>query len=486
MAGEVYRPRRLRERGVRIAIPIEDPDVWQRRVKADPGLPKSYDELRDLVERRFSGRGYIVSSADALPDTEEQPFTDRTCGESLYARIYGGLANPWLASEERDSIEAVLAEATPTDWKSRDDFPHFILRWTETDPNPANNLDPEHARELIAEAGALLEQAWQSLTAAFGRPPFGSEGGNKIQVDFQDLPDDKEGQANPPEGPIVFDAEKWQASTALRAPLAAHELFHKLQYAFGFRLDWEQASFVEWFSEGTARWAEVFVHQRLTNSRWLLEWMLDPNLNFFAMSSMSLPFWLFFDAQFHPQALLKLLQSCKDELGAQSGLDQVLLDAGHDLPEFFQQFAIAIKVENGTREWRRPPSGQVLYPQILDENGQPIEPQVGTTTQTLSQGEIYSSPEPIPLGSLAACYHAFTFQAAADGRPLRIEARSGQDLTYQLILLRGGHKVSEIPPVVSADFVNEQAIQLAIADTLLFIASSRGARTTIEVSAQVG
>jgi hypothetical protein len=481
MAGEVYVPKRLEERGVRIAVPIEDPDVWQRRVENDPGLPASYGELRDLVERHFSKKGQVASPADAVPAAGEQPLTDLTCGESLYARIYGGLANPGLAAAERDSIEAVLAEATPTDWNVRDDFPHFILRWTETDPDPANNLDAAHAPALIAEAGALLEQAWNRFNMAFGIAPFAPPATGKIQVDFQDLPDDLEGQAEPPKGPIVFDAQRWQASQALRAPLAAHELFHKLQYAFDFRVTWAQtASDVEWFSEGTARWAEVFVHQRLTAVKWLMDWLAKPNRDFFGAGSFTLPFWIFLNVRRHPNGLVDLLTSCQAQKDAVRGLEQVVSNVAGDLSELFALFAAEVKVG----DWRRLSSGQTLYPQILGPDGLPHEPTVGTTSVSLGAGQSFESPAPIKLGELASCYHAFAFAPEADGQPLRLEVLSAETLTHQVIFLRAGLKVGA-SSTVSGNFVHAQAIQLAAADTLLLVTSTRGVPAQVEVSAQV-
>lgn len=482
MAGEIYVPQRLRERGVRISIPIEDPDLWQNRVQSDRALPANYAELSALVGRHFPATDY---PAGDLPPNTGSPLVDTTCGTSLYRRIYSGLSNPELAAEERDSIVAALTEATPTDWNVNDDFPHFTLRWTETDPIPANNLNPANAPALIAEAGTLLEQAWQALSSTFGRAPYRPSGANKIQIDFQDLPDDLQGQADPPDGPIMFDAERWQASPPLRAPLAAHELFHKLQHAFGYRVTWPQSN-IAWFSEGTARWAEVFVYQRLTAATWLTGWLADPTLDLLAISSFALPFWLFFDARLRSanhNALLDLLNWCEAEQEVRQGLDKTLELSNQTLSEFFMLFA----AESFLGESRRMPDGQVLYPQILGLDGQPIESRPKTKTVTLKSGEIFpdAAPELIPLEAFGSCYYAFKFTPGADGRPFRLEVQAAETLTYQVISERAGSKVAQFSKVTD-NFVHEAPIQLAMVDTLVLVVSGRGAPVQVGISAQVG
>jgi hypothetical protein len=478
MSNNIYVPVRLAERGVKIAVPIKNPKNWQQDIQNDPYVPATYSALRNLIGQHFRP-GWLTDAEVALEPLEEKgSIIDEHCGENLFARIYAGLANPQLSTAERDSIDAVLAAATPASWEIRETL-HFTIRWTESDPNPAHNFDPA----LIDEAADLLELAWDSFNSTFGRPPFSSLGTARIQVDFQDLPDDLEGQAEPPEGPIVFDAPRWQASPALRAPLSAHELFHKLQYAFEFRRTWALgATNVEWFSEGTARWAEVFVHQRLTASKWLLDWMLDPNLGFFGMSSYALPFWIFFDAKLHSadsSPLFSLLSSCQAEKDARRGLDAALLGLGQDLRDFFARFAAEIRLGG----WRRTPTGQVLFPQILGPEGHPLEPQPTQQVVTLNKVGVFP-PVTTVVGDFASCYHLLTYMPAVNGKLLRLQALSAVERTYQVISLLSGSKVAG-NSTVSGDFAHQQTIQLSTADALLLVISGRGARADVEISAQV-
>ena len=479
MANEVYVLKRLAERGVKIAIPILEPEAWEESLRVDPALPATYPELSGLAGKLIQSNRNGISAPEAA--SSQQPTTlEESCGESLYAKLYQGLGNPHLDKVERDSIDAAFAEATPVNWQTRSS-PHFLLRWTDSDPDPAHHLtDPT----LIDEAVTLLETAWQVFTMAFGREPFGSAGGQQIQVDFLDL-GSLEGQAFPPEGPIQLNAAIWQARPELRAPLAAHELFHKLQYAFGFRREWAQsATDVGWLSEGTARWSEVFVHQRLTASKWLVDWLHSPSIDFFATDSFAVPFWIFFDAQRRmeggPIALLDLLTACQAEQDARLGLERALFEASRDLPEAFAAYNAAAWL----KEIRRMPNGHILYPVIVGPDGQPIDPLPAAMTVQLDAGGIFESAV-VPLGAFGCCYHLFTFAPSAAGRSLRLEARSdGAPMTFQVLSLLGGQRIAG-SLTVSAGFVHQQTIQLDTADAVVLVISGRGVPVGVEVGAQV-
>ncbi|MFP5214014.1 MAG: hypothetical protein ACLGPL_11625, partial [Acidobacteriota bacterium] len=110
---------------------------------------------------------------------------------------------------------------------------HFILHWTNTSKNEGDNIpDPG----VVRETGEYLETAWKKYETAFGRRPYMARGANKIDVYFRDL--ECFGEADPPDVPISFDAENWMKKPGIRKPTSAHELFHKLQYAFGYRTRW--------------------------------------------------------------------------------------------------------------------------------------------------------------------------------------------------------------------------------------------------------
>jgi len=107
---------------------------------------------------------------------------------------------------------------------------HFIFRWTNASSHAADNIsDPEIARETAG----YLEAAWDKLTGLFGWTPYVPPGGSKIGVIFHDL--ECYAYADPPEGHIELNSSVWMRMPSIRQSTSAHELFHKLQYACGYK-----------------------------------------------------------------------------------------------------------------------------------------------------------------------------------------------------------------------------------------------------------
>ncbi len=89
-------------------------------------------------------------------------------------------------------------------------------------------------------------------------------GRDKIEVVFRDI--DCYGVADPPDGPIQFNSHAWVNNSGIRKPTSAHELFHKMQYAYGYKTRWKPQKPYQWFTEGTAAWSEVFVWGRVSRN----------------------------------------------------------------------------------------------------------------------------------------------------------------------------------------------------------------------------
>jgi len=100
------------------------------------------------------------------------------------------------------------------------------LRWTNASSHAADNVsDPE------IETAGYFEAARDKLTGLFGRAPYLPPGGTKIGVIFHDI--ECYAYAEPPEGPIELNSAVWMKMPSIRQSTSAHELFHKLQYAYG-------------------------------------------------------------------------------------------------------------------------------------------------------------------------------------------------------------------------------------------------------------
>lgn len=289
---------RLAKKGLKVLVRIPDIQTWQKIIEADPTIPRSFLQLRRLGQSIFGAkvRRRLRPLRPVRPIRGVVTRLFEECGESLYYRFFAGLGNPFLTTEQRALIEADIDDATPA-FENSVETDHFILRWTNESDHAADNIADA---TIINETAEYLETAWERYNTVFGRAPYVPAGSTKIEVLFQDI--SGYGVASPPDGPIQFDAENWVNKPGIRQPTSAHELFHKLQYAFGYRTthlaeSYDEGGNYKWFSEGTASWSEVFVWQRVSGAYKVDGLFSNPDLNLYNASYRALPFWIFFQTR---------------------------------------------------------------------------------------------------------------------------------------------------------------------------------------------
>jgi len=253
-------------------------------------------------------------------------------------------------------------------FENRMETEHFVLKWTNNSAHPADNIaDPQ----VVRETAGYLETAWDKLTGLFGRTPYLPPGGSKIAVIFHDL--DCYAYADPPEGPIELNSGVWAKRPSIRQSTSAHELFHKLQYAYGFKTRWPPRKPMLWFTEGTAGWAEVFVCGRVTRSCKIEDMFMDKSIDLYKAEDMALPFWIFFvsgnSGVPEDQLMVKLFEKCEEEKwDVEKALFEVIQDVYGPVDSFFLRFELA----RSRGFWRAPASVKCNYTSILGPDGKDL------------------------------------------------------------------------------------------------------------------
>ncbi len=241
---------------------------------------------------------------------------------------------------------------------------HFILRWTNQSAHPEDNIaDPG----LIRETADYFETAWHKLTGLFGRKPYMPPGRSKLEVVFKDL--DCYAYADPPEAPIELNSTVWMSMPSVRQSTSAHELFHKLQYAYGYKTHWVPREPLLWFSEGTAAWAEVFVWGRVSRNCKMEDMFTNLNLDLYDAEDMALPFWIYLVSGNggipHDQLMVRLLETYEKTGDVNEALARVIRAAYGSVDHFFLGFALARK----RHFWQAPASADGVYDRILGPDG---------------------------------------------------------------------------------------------------------------------
>ena len=131
---------------------------------------------------------------------------------------------------------------------------------------------------------------------------------------------------------------------SIRQSTSAHELFHKLQYAYGYKTRWPPRQPLLWFTEGTAAWAEVFVWGRVTRNCKIEGMFYNPGINLFDAEDMALPFWIYFvsgnSGAPNDRLMVKFFEKYEVENGnVKAALFEVIRDSYGSADSFFRRFA---------------------------------------------------------------------------------------------------------------------------------------------------
>lgn len=325
--------RRHGEQGVALDLPVYSLDAWQRLAEKHEHLVQNIDDLSALIAAMKNPPGKTSlfpapmrwAGSETIEPKSEFSCAKIDCRDDLRGRIYLGLGNPNINDEQRESIIRDLDPELPT-FEPPLITEHFELKWTKQSTNPEDCICDEN---IVHETASYLEEAWSKYCLVFTRTPYIPPGRTKIQVIFRDL--DSLGQAEPPDGPIQFNASSWQRMPGIRRPTSAHELFHKLQYAFGYRTSWMPEPGIEWFSEGTASFAEAWLWNAVSDSTKLSTLFNAPFRSFWYAGALSLPFWIYFHERLsndNNNAVLQLLEAYAKCGNAKKAFQDVLLAAG--------------------------------------------------------------------------------------------------------------------------------------------------------------
>lgn len=425
---------RLARKGFHVSVPVMDEVTWNRFAAQDPSIPRTFSRLRAYGRLLYgSQRRKMPRVVKELPRIGTIRSLYEECGEAAWQRLFRGLSNPNITSAQREAIEADMDADMPTFNRSTE-TDHFILRWTDSSTNATDNITDA---SIITETGDFFEEAWDRYNTAFGRAPYIPSGSTKMEVVFYNILG-SHGVASPPDGPIRLNSNSWVTTPGLRRPVLAHELFHKLQYAFGFRTSWDPPSLYTWFSEGTASWAEVFIWQRVSRASKITDMFNNPDLNLYNASYSALPFWIFFEVRqkssVSDNPILHFLSTCEPTGDIKGTLEQVIDEEWPpnnvygQLDTFYALFARDRYIGG----WRRGPTGS-MYPNILAPDGTTITPTLDITTVPMGLSDTYTVDRRVsPLGS---DYYRFSFDADANGETFSfsVSGVAGGDYSYYLV-----------------------------------------------------
>lgn len=374
--------KRLAQRGIYFEIPM-------RQHPAMLG-----DELNDVDKwaSEKTDQGFFAESTGARRSNDQ-------CGNESLVRFLGGLsraASLDVRAGDLDSFESSLLEL-----EQRTESQHFELFWNSAGPN---GLD----EATIHETADDLETAWERMRKHYTRPPHMPPGHDRIQVLFHSGVFGN-GTAYPPNAPIQLNSTVWKQSPGVRRCVAAHELFHKLQIAYGYFNTWTASPRENWFLEGMASWFELFHSGSVSDPNKVSRLFSKPDKELERSGYNAAPFWAFVDtatrasSRFFSAGLLESAHEVRDFPTALAGECRSRWPGDDPLLGAFAAFSQA-RIQG---DWRGEPEQFPEYQQIVDTNGDVITSELDVRVEAIGVGQSFSDTE--TLGRLSAMYYEIEF-----------------------------------------------------------------------------
>ena len=226
-----------------ITIPIATRGDFDDRLSLDPSIPQKKDAVIQLAQKLY------------LPEREE---IKEECGEGPFGRLFISLTNPDIPDAARDEVDNIIDANTPSLPKTYTSG-HFKFYYTDNDLNSNHNVT---LSEIQATA-IVLNNAWSNFAQNFIEPKhyITSIGDcpprprKMVNVKVYDLGSSLYGATSSYWNYIMLHSRFVVKDSCKRQSTSAHELFHRVQYSYGYV---SGNSIYKWAVEGTASWAQKY------------------------------------------------------------------------------------------------------------------------------------------------------------------------------------------------------------------------------------
>ena len=304
---------------------VMDSAAWHDIITADPRIPRTSDELKALIGFVHGHQAAVAEDADRTFDAatfEEDP----DCLTDFEQLIHAGFGNPDLTDEEIDELDQLMASMRPDFLDEHVTTEHFRCNYTLA--HGEHRISTDRVRVVANQ----LERAYRHYTDAFGRHPYFARDkhgavARYIEVDFWSLPATKHPDNPPkgstsPNGPIKLNTRFLRDNPTWLWTTAVHELFHRLQFAFGWRAAGQTQPYA-WFSESSASWASLWETREFVKTPQNIEYLFkDPAINTLLNARyFAVPVWVFLEMLHSAEPSVEYIRKFLDNYEAHHDLD---------------------------------------------------------------------------------------------------------------------------------------------------------------------
>jgi hypothetical protein len=269
-------------------IEILSPEVFEARFGKNQHIPRTEEAILALALKVYPPQALMQT----VPNPPGEKVED--CGTEDLGLLFAALQNPAVSNATRMLVADITEEAIPNLPQSKiSDSGHFIIRYTKRDKNFLNDVTDGDIN-ILAQ---ILDSLWDKYATNFQEPKADLIDGVKmIEVKVYYISNTIRGSTGSGINVISLNSVLCVSNDCKRQTTAAHELFHRVQYAYGYESGTPN---MKWMTEGTAAWSQKYTYPGIRDyMERMQEGLLSNNLNLLTERSYdACHFWVFLQEQ---------------------------------------------------------------------------------------------------------------------------------------------------------------------------------------------
>ena len=218
--------------------------TFTARFGANPDVPRTDAGIIALVRKLYPPPG------EQQPELGAKRPAARLHRSREYELgvLFAALQNPAISDLTRQQVDLIIQETIPPLPKTYTSG-HYKFNYTDNN----RNLDHNVTLAQIQDTAAKLNSYWDTYSANFKTPKHYNSGGEEmLDINVYYLGDGLFGETGSGLDYINLSSKLTVRDPCKRRTVSAHELFHRVQYSYGYISGMAR---MLWIVEGTADWA---------------------------------------------------------------------------------------------------------------------------------------------------------------------------------------------------------------------------------------
>lgn len=209
-----------------LEIPLTDKDIITLAHKLYPPHWEKHNETEEMKTER----------------------SEKECREYEAGLLFAALQNPRISDSTRYEVDCIVATSLPNLDKTYSSK-HFIFNYTDHDVNTDHNVTLDDVKKTAIN----LDRYWTKYANNFRTPiPEG-----KINIKVYYINQTTYGETHSGVPYICLNSKLCVKDDCKRKTVSAHELFHRVQYSYGFVTG---TADMKWIVEATAAWSQKYTN----------------------------------------------------------------------------------------------------------------------------------------------------------------------------------------------------------------------------------